>query len=145
MSRYRLCEVEEAVSEMDMAEIPDDIVETEDEIQLVVSGWSVYVESLNLSLREGVVCIWDEEEEMFLPDYAVTVVYEGNIETGDSRSGASVVNESGESMQASFPADSLYYEQDGFAITLANWLNGRLPMEQIEQLWCELIMPESNI
>jgi hypothetical protein len=130
---------------MDMAEIPDDIVETEDEIQLVVSGWSVYVESLNLSLREGVVCIWDEEEEMFMPDYSVTVVYEGNIETGDSRSGASVVNESGESMQASFPADSLYYEQDGFAITLANWLNGRLPMEQIEQLWCELIMPESNI
>jgi hypothetical protein len=145
MSRYRLCEVEEAVSEMDMAEIPDDIVETEDDIQLVVSGWSVFVESLNLSLREGVVCIWDEEEEMFLPDYSVTVVYEGNIETGDSRSGASVVNESGESMQASFPADSLYYEQDGFAITLANWLNGRMPMEQIEQLWCELIMPESNI
>lgn len=142
MSRYRLCEAEEAVSEMDMAEIPDDIVETEEDIQLVVSGWSVYVESLNLSLREGVVCIWDEEEEMFLPDYSVTVVYEGNIETGDSRSGASVVNESGESMQASFPADSLYYEQDGFAITLANWLNGRLPMEQIEQLWCELIMPK---
>jgi hypothetical protein len=123
MSRYRLCEVEEAVSEMDMAEIPDDIVETEDEIQLVVSGWSVYVESLNLSLREGVVCIWDEEEEMFLPDYAVTVVYEGEIAQNEW----------------------LYYEQDGFAVTLANWLNGRLPMEQIEQLWCELIMPESNI
>jgi hypothetical protein len=123
MSRYRLCEVEEAVSEMDMAEIPDDIVETEDEIQLVVSGWSVYVESLNLSLREGVVCIWDEEEEMFLPDYSVTVVYEGEIAQNEW----------------------LYFEQDGFAITLANWLNGRLPMEQIEQLWCELIMPESNI
>jgi hypothetical protein len=123
MSRYRLCEVEEAVSEMDMAEIPDDIVETEDEIQLVVSGWSVYVESLNLSLREGVVCIWDEEEEMFMPDYSVTVVYEGEIAQNEW----------------------LYYEQDGFAITLANWLNGRLPMEQIEQLWCELIMPESNI
>jgi hypothetical protein len=123
MSRYRLCEVEEAVSEMDMAEIPDDIVETEDEIQLVVSGWSVYVESLNLSLRKGVVCIWDEEEEMFLPDYAVTVVYEGEIAQDEW----------------------LYYEQDGFAITLANWLNGRMPMEQIEQLWCELIMPESNI
>jgi hypothetical protein len=123
MSRYRLCEVEEAVSEMDMAEIPDDIVETEDEIQLVVSGWSVYVESLNLSLREGVVCIWDEEEEMFMPDYSVTVVYEGEIAQNEW----------------------LYFEQDGFAITLANWLNGRLPMEQIEQLWCELIMPESNI
>jgi hypothetical protein len=41
-------QTEEEVSEMDMAEIPDDIVETEDDIQLVVSGLSVYVESLNL-------------------------------------------------------------------------------------------------
>ena len=61
-----------------------------------------------------------------------------------SRSDASVVNESGESMQASFPADSLYYEQDGMVVTLGNWLNGRLSCEQIEQLWCELIIPEQN-
>ena len=57
---------------------------------------------------------------------------------------ASVVNESGESMQASFPADSLYYEQDGMVVTLGNWLNGRLSCEQIEQLWCELIIPKQN-
>lgn len=57
---------------------------------------------------------------------------------------ATVVNESGESMQASFPADSLYYEQDGMVVTLGNWLNGRLSCEQIEQLWCELIIPEQN-
>jgi len=25
-----------------------------------------------------------------------------------------------------------------------NWLNGRLSCEQIEQLWCELIIPENN-
>ena len=24
------------------------------------------------------------------------------------------------------------------------WLNGRLSCEQIEQLWCELIIPEQN-
>ena len=79
-----------------------------------------------------------------MPDFDVTIVYEGNIETGYSRSDASVVNESGESMQASFPADSLYYEQDGMVVTLGNWLNGRLSCEQIEQLWCELIIPEQN-
>ena len=79
-----------------------------------------------------------------MPDFDVTIVYEGNIEKGYSRSDASVVNESGESMQASFPADSLYYEQDGMAVTLGNWLNGRLSCEQIEQLWCEFIIPEQN-
>ena len=57
-----------------------------------------------------------EEEGLFMPDFDVTIVYEGNIETGYSRSDASVVNESGESMQASFPADSLYYEQDGICL-----------------------------
>ena len=25
-----------------------------------------------------------------------------------------------------------------------NWLNGRMSCEQIEQLWCELIIPEQN-
>ena len=49
-----------------------------------------------------------------------------------------------EAMQASFPADSLYYEQDGMVVTLGNWLNGRLSCEQIEQLWCELIIPKQN-
>jgi hypothetical protein len=29
-------------------------------------------------------------------------------------------------------------------VTLGNWLNGRLSCEQIEQLWCELIIPENN-
>ena len=84
--------------------------------------------------------LWNER----MPDFDVTIVYEGNIETGYSRSDASVVNESGESMQASFPADSLYYEQDGMVVTLGNWLNGRLSCEQIEQLWCELIIPEQK-
>ena len=124
--------------------LEDDIAEIDDDFQIVVSGWSVYVESMNLTLRQGIACVWDAEEGLFMPDFDVTIVYEGNIETGYSRSDASVVNESGESMQASFPADSLYYEQDGMVVTLGNWLNGRLSCEQIEQLWCELIIPKQN-
>ena len=57
-----------------------------------------------------------------MPDFDVTIVYEGNIET----------------------QEWLYYEQDGMVVTLGNWLNGRLSCEQIEQLWCELIIPENN-
>ena len=143
--RYRLGEIEEVVSDMEeLIDIPEDIAEIDDEFQIVVSGWSVYVESLNLTLRQGIACVWKAEEGLFMPDFDVTIVYEGNIETGYSRSDASVVNESGESMQASFPADSLYYEQDGFVVTLGNWLNGRMSGGQIEQLWCELIIPDSN-
>ena len=121
--RYRLCDVEEAVSEMDEhIDVDDDIAEIDDDMQLVISGWYVYIESLNLSLRQGVACIWDEEEGLFMPDFDVTIVYEGNIET----------------------QEWLYYEQDGMVVTLGNWLNGRLSCGQIEQLWCELIIPEQN-
>ena len=143
--RYRLRDVEEAVSKSEeLIDIADDIAEIDVDMQIVISGWSVYIESLNLTLRQGTACVWDESSGVFMPDFDVTVVYEGNIEKGYSISGASVVNESGESMQASFPADSLYYEQDGMVVTLGNWLNGRLSCEQIEQLWCELIIPEQN-
>ena len=62
------------------------------------------------------------DEKEFMPDFDVTIVYEGNIET----------------------QEWLYYEQDGMVVTLGNWLNGRLSCEQIEQLWCELIIPEQN-
>ena len=121
--RYRLCDVEEAVSEMEeLMDIADDIAEIDDDMQIVISGWSVYVESLNLTLRQRIACVWDEGERLFMPNFDLTVVYEGNIET----------------------QDWLYYEQDGMVVTLGNWLNGRLSCEQIEQLWCELVIPETN-
>ena len=121
--RYRLCDVEEAVSESEeLIDIADDIAEIDEDMQLVISGWAVYIESLNLTLRQGIACVWDEGERLFMPDFDVTVVYEGNIET----------------------QDWLYYEQDGMVVTLGNWLNGRLSCEQIEQLWCELVIPETN-
>ena len=121
--RYRLCDVEEAVSESEeLIDIADDIAEIDDDMQIVISGWSVYVESLNLTLRQGIACVWDEDERLFMPDFDVTVVYEGNIES----------------------QEWLYYEQDGFVVTLGNWLNGRLSGGQIEQLWCELVIPETN-
>ena len=122
--RYRLGDIEEAVSEMEeLIDIEDDIAEIDDDFQIVVSGWSVYVESLNLTLRQGIACVWDEEEGLFMPDFDVTIVYEGehrNTEVGST------------------------YEQDGMVVTLGNWLNGRLSCEQIEQLWCELIIPKQN-
>ena len=121
--KYRIHEVEEVISVMDLSEVEDDIAETDEDIQLVISGWYVNIPELNLNLREGMVCIWDEEEKLFMPDFAVTVIYEGDIEG----------------------KDWIYYEQDGFVVTLANWLNGRLPVEQIEQLRCEIVIPQQVV
>ena len=87
--RYRLGEIEEAVSEMEeLIDTQDDIAEVADDFQIVVSGWSVYVESLNLTLRQGVACIWDTEAGLFMPDFDVTIVY--MRETSKHRNGSTM-------------------------------------------------------
>ena len=113
---YRLFEVEEVIAEMDLSDIDDDIAETDEEYQIVISGWWVHIPELNLNLHEGVVCTWEEESQMFMPDFAVTVVYETGAEH----------------------QDYIYFEQDGMVITLANWLNGRVPLDVIEQMRCSI-------
>ena len=70
----RLGEAEELLSEMDFSDVADDIAETEEDTQLIVSGWWVFLPQLNLQLHEGILCNWDEEEQMFMPDVAVTSI-----------------------------------------------------------------------
>lgn len=138
----RLGEAEEIIAEMDLSFVDDDIAETDENTQMIISGWYVYLPEFNLKLHKGIVGIWDEEMKGYMPDFAVTLVCEGNSYNTGSGSGAYVVSESGESTQADFPADLLYYGQDGFASAMANWLNGRLSIGDIEQLKCEIILPE---
>ncbi|WP_349717153.1 hypothetical protein [Enterococcus casseliflavus] len=38
---YRIYEIEEVISEMDLLEVEDDIAETDEDMQLVISGWYV--------------------------------------------------------------------------------------------------------
>lgn len=113
---YRLYEVEEKIAEMDFSDVDDDIVEIDEEYQLVISGWWVHIPELNLNLHKGIVCNWEKESQMFMPDFAVTVIYEEGMES----------------------PDYIYYEQDGMVITLGNWLNGRVPLEVIEQMRCSI-------
>lgn len=120
-NRYRLCDVEEAVGKMDLMDIPDDLVEIEG-VQLVASGWHVEVESLGLNLQRGIVCIWDPEAGMFLPDADVTVISEGEPQI----------------------QGWIWYAQAGFAASVALWLEGRMAEDQAEQLWCRLILPDSD-
>ena len=57
-----------------------------------------------------------------MPDFDVTVLYE---------------NELADDMW-------LYFEQDGFCVSLGNWLNGRLSMGEIENLECHLVIPDEE-
>ena len=57
-----------------------------------------------------------------MPDVLVTVVYEANADR----------------------TEYIYFEQDGMVATLYNWLNGRLSISQIENLKCEIVIPENG-
>lgn len=119
---YRVGEVEEILSEMKLlAEIPDDILETDGNSQIVISGWRVHIPELGLDLHEGIICCYDENEGGYLPDFAVTVVKEGGQE------------------------EWIYYEQDGFLITLANYLHGKMEPVQLRQLCCFICLPERSL
>ena len=118
----RLEDVEEKMAETDTFDVPDDIAEIDDNYQLVISGWYVKIPSLNLYLRAGVMCLWDEDEKVYMPDFDVTVIY------GDENELSSY----------------LYYEQDGFVVTVNNWLHGRLDYEEISQLMCEVVVEREN-
>lgn len=143
--KYRIGEIEEVLAEMDFSDVDDDIAEIDEDFMIQVSGWYLMIPSLGIIVREGVACVFDEEEQMFMPDFDVTVLYEGDVDAGNSRDGDSGVRKSGEYEQAPIPADYLYYEQDGIVITLANWLNGRMQIEAIERLECVLkIANETN-
>ena len=92
---YRLGEVEDIIAGMELMEVPDDIMESDVDYQIVISGWWVHIPELGLNLHEGVFCNYDGEEGGYLPDFAITVVKEEGQE------------------------EWIYYEQDGFLITLS--------------------------
>ena len=121
---YRLGEVEEILAGMEqLAEVPDDIMESDEDYQIVISGWQVHIPELGLDLHEGIYCNYDEEEGGYLPDFAVTVVKEEGQD------------------------EWLYYEQDGFLITLANYLHGKtdLDLGQLGQLSCFIHKPDGSL
>ena len=124
IKQCNMAEVEKVIEEMDLSEIMDDVVELEEGYQLVVSGWYVHIPKLHLRLHEGVVGYWDEEMKEYMPDFCVTVIYpEDPAET-----------------------EYLYYEQDGMFTSMVNWLHGQMSVEEIEQLRCEILIPqESNM
>lgn len=119
---YRLGAVEEAVCEMELSNVPDDLIEIDENHQIIISGWKVIIPELELALRKGVFCCFDKNEQAYLPDFSVTVIKE--MEEEEIKEG-----------------EWIYYKQDGFIITLENYLNGKKDISWIEQLSCYISIP----
>lgn len=120
----RLKDVEEIISGMELFYIPDDILECDAEYQIVVSGWWVNVPELRINFREGVFCNYDEAEKAYLPEFSITVI----MQAGEEPEGG-----------------WLYYEQDGFEITVANYFGGRMGMDDVSELSCLIFIPDNEL
>lgn len=120
-SQYRLAEIEDAVAEMEeLLDIPDELVEGNEEYRITRCGWWAYIPELDLCLHEGTFFIYDEDEQDFMPDFSLTLIRKNGQDGW------------------------LYYEQDGFAISLANWLRGMYTLLSIEEMECVLCKPEET-
>lgn len=119
-SRYKLGEIEEIAAGMEeLFDIADELVEGDEEYQIIRCGWWAYIPELDLCLHEGMFLVYDEKEQDFMPDFSLTLIRENGQDGW------------------------LYYEQDGFVISLANWLRGRRGISAIENMECVLCRPEA--
>lgn len=118
----RLHEAEEIISEMDLCHVPDDIMESEEDYRIVISGFRVYIPELGICIHEGVFCNYDEEEKEYLPDFSITVIMDADTEKKEG--------------------EWLYYEQDGFLITLANYYSGKYTLSVLSELSCVICIPD---
>ena len=120
----RVRQVEEIVNEIDLSYVADDVVETEEDYQIVVSGWWIFIPELHINVHEGVFCTYDENEKEYLPDFSITIIMEADTERRKGK--------------------WIYYEQDGFEITLANYFSGKMAMEAISELSCFICIPNDE-
>lgn len=81
-------------------------VEAEDMDDSIISieGIRIVIPELNASVRQGDVCVYDEDEEYYCPDFSVTLIYEKD-ETD--------------------PQKYLYWESDGIMVSLYNYFYGK--------------------
>ena len=120
----RLHEAEEIIRDMDLCHVADDIMESEEDYRIVISGWWVHIPELNINLHGGVFCNYDGEEKAYLPDFSLTVIMEGDVGKKEG--------------------DWLCCGQDGFGISLADYLGGEMPMGAISELSCLICIPDDE-
>ena len=116
MTECRLRDAESIAKEKRFTESDDDIAETGED-WLIVSGWYVRIPEYALTLRKGIICIWDEESGMHMPDEAVTVIQKRNDDT------------------------ALFYVRGSFAEAVSLWTDGSVTETEAEEIMCRIGCP----
>ena len=99
--------------EIDYYEIP-----YEDDMLIDTDGIRVVIPDLELSLRQGAVYVYDPDEDVYAADFSITLVYEEDEKD---------------------PEKYLYWEQDGLAVTLYNFLREKeMTLDHLEGLDCQI-------
>ena len=119
---YRLEKIEEFISSVYDEEKPimyyEVKVEDDDEALITTDGIRIIIPEMGVSVRTGEYCRYDEDEEYYMPDFSITLIYEEN-ETD--------------------PSKHIYWEQDSINVSLYNYLRNRdLSMGEIESLNCDV-------
>lgn len=118
--KCRVKDAERQLIEMDLDDVSDDVAEIDDGIQIVISGYYLLIPELNIQIHKGILCVFEQELNMYMPDEAVTLIIEVNGQE----------------------AEHICYKQDGIIGTLYDWGQGKMSLDRIENMWCEIIVPD---
>lgn len=118
--KCRVKDAERQLIEMDLDDVSDDVAEIDDGIQIVISGYYLLIPELNIQIHKGILCVFEQELNMYMPDETVTLIIEVNGQE----------------------AEHICYKQDGIIGTLYDWGQGKMSLDRIENMWCEIIVPD---
>lgn len=78
-------EIDDVIEEIYNSGIDYEIYDIEDEKMdvdmLSIEGIKIVVPELNVSIRQASVCVYDEDQDYFVPDFNVTLIYEQDENT----------------------------------------------------------------
>ena len=122
MERMKLIDAEEVAEAMEeLLDVTSELVEEDTgEYRIIREGWWIEIPELNLCLHEGMYLNFDEEEQEYLPDFSIMIIRETGQEGW------------------------LYFEQDGMIVSLANFMLGRMDIEELGALDCILRIPDEK-
>ncbi len=108
-----LCENDEYYETNEEVELTE---YSDEDCKLFYDSNYVIIPELNIKLHAGMMCNYNEDEDDFLPDFSVTVIFDAT--TGEY----------------------LYWEQDGYLISTYNYFGSEYPMDKLCNMDCEFVM-----
>lgn len=116
LMKCRLKEVEELIEKLDTSDVNEDLIEIDANRMIWLKGFEIVIAEISINIRKGVICIWDEEAQIYLPDEPITILYHGSLEENKP------IN---------------YCEADVIT-TLEEWFKDGKAVNKIEQFMCEI-------